>query len=335
MFKEYYFKLMSKDLSSTDAYEIGRFILSGHANNEEIASLLTMINTIDLTGEFLHGFSNALKSYSTYFPQNDFKLIDVCGTGGDGSNTFNISTTVSLILSDFVTVAKHGNGSVTSKSGSADLLSALKIPSNTNPNTILDALNSYQYAFLFAPYMHPNMKHVMPIRRNLSMPTIFNAIGPLCHPMNLTYQVIGVYDKKLMRPMAEVLIKNNIKKGAIIHGADGLDELSTTGINEILLIENQEIKSILLDPLSYGISSASLADIKGGDSKVNADITIDILNGKKGPCTDIVALNAGFALYISEYTTSIAEGIQLVYDYLGTNNSKNKIHRLREDQWTF
>lgn len=335
MFKEYYYKLMSKKLSSTDAYEIGRFILSGHANSEEIASLLTLMNTIDLTGEFLYGFSKALKSYSISFPQNALHLLDVCGTGGDGSNTFNISTTVSLILSDFVTVAKHGNGSVTSKSGSADLLSALKIPTYTDPKTILNALNSHQYAFLFAPYMHPNMKHIMPVRRNLSVPTIFNAIGPLCHPMNLSYQVIGVYDKKLMKPMAETLIKNNIKKGALIHGADGLDELSTTGVNEVLLIENQKIRSIQLDPLSYGIPRATLADIKGGDSQVNANITLDILYGLKGPCTDIVALNAGFALYISEYTNTISEGIQLVYEYLGTEKSKNKLRHLKEDQWTY
>lgn len=329
MYKTYLDTIMNKELSIDDAYSIGQFILSGDANDLEIASLLTALKFKDESYELIAGFAQALKLYSKDLVKPDSPLIDVCGTGGDGSNTFNISTTVSLLIASKVMVSKHGNRSISSKSGSADVIRALDIPLPDSSKNIKDLLDDSNYCFLFAPYMHPHMKYVMPVRTALAVPTIFNIVGPLCNPHDLTYQVVGVFKESLLLPMAKALVHLGLKRAAVIHGHGGLDELSVSGQNKVVYIIDGKIESTTIDPKTYGISYADTSLLKGGDARVNAEITKEVLSGVKGPKQDVVALNAGLALYISETTDSLSQGIQMAYKLLEKQSGIQTIKKLK------
>jgi len=321
MYINFYQQLINGPLDAESSYKLADFLLSD-ATDIEIASLLTLLNTHPYTADILFGFSQALKSKSKTIPYSSNKVMDVCGTGGDGHNTFNISTTTALILKEFIPIAKHGNSSITSKSGSADVLKELNITISEDETIIATELLNNNFSFLFAPYMHPEMKYIMQIRKQLKVPTIFNVIGPLCNPINLTHQVVGVYNQELLLPMAKVLLRQGLVKAAIVCGHNNMDELTTTGINHIALIDQGKIDMIVLDPSKYGFKRSSLDVLKGGSAVENAVITNQILNGEQGQKTDIVILNAAFALYIGEVVESIENGIQLVTDYLYSSSQK-------------
>ncbi len=321
MYTNFYQQLIKGPLDIESSYELANFLLSD-ATDVEIASLLTLLSTSPYTDDMLYGFSQSLKKKSKTIPYSSNKVMDVCGTGGDGHNTFNISTTTALILKEFIPIAKHGNSSITSKSGSADVLKELKITISDDETVIATELQNNNFSFLFAPYMHPEMKNIMKVRKQLNIPTIFNVIGPLCNPINLTHQVIGVYNQEILLPMAKVLLRQGLKKAAIVCGHNNMDELTTTGINHIAFIDQGKINMMVLDPSKYGFKRSSLDVLKGGNAVENAIITNHILNGEKGQKTDIVILNAAFALYIGEEVESIEKGIQLVIDYLSSNSQK-------------
>lgn len=328
MYKEY-LKKSYEPLSLQTVKEIANFILSEDILPEESASLLTALNFQKNEGPILSGFAQVLKEQTYpfgYIPG----CIDVCGTGGDGHHTFNISSTVSLLLSTKMPVAKHGNTSITSKCGSADVIEALNLPLYKEPNVIEATLKNKNYIFLFAPYMHPRMKHVMPIRRKLNIPTVFNKIGPLCNPFKLDYQIIGVYEESLMMPMAKALQSLKIKRGAIVHGHQGMDELSTTGINKIIYVSPTSLIEDTINPLDFTIKKAHITDYGGGTAIENAKITLDILSGVKGPKQDIVALNAGLGFFIGEISRSLSEGIQLAYELLNSGEGLKQLNLLRE-----
>lgn len=297
-------------ITVNEAKNLCHYLLE-EASEIEAASLLTALKVKGHSYESIAGFAKGMKDMATHLdiPKDDY--IDVCGTGGDGINTFNISSTVGLLLSKKMHVVKHGNRSVTSKSGSADLYEALGINIPKDKRTMETSIIDNQFTFLFAPFVHPKMKHIMPIRKALAYPTIFNVIGPLCNPVNLKYQVIGVYDEALMLPVSKALLELGLKRAAVIHGHHGMDELSTTGPNKAILLVDGQLNSITIDPKDYNIPYQDLKDLQGGTPEENALITTDILNNRDVIRKDIIALNAGLAFFIGEQATTINEGIKL------------------------
>lgn len=326
MYKKYYHSL-NASLNINQVIGLANFILSEEIEAEESASLLTALNFCSNKSLLLEGFSKAIKSHSINFERIPGS-IDVCGTGGDGHKTFNISTTVSILLSLVMPVIKHGNTSISSTCGSADVIESLNIDFPSKALEIHNALIKNNFAFLYAPYIHPIMKHVMTVRKKLGIPTIFNQVGPLCNPCHLDYQIIGVYDEKLMLPMAKALQASNIVKGAIVHGHQGMDELSTSGINKIIYVTKNQLKYDTINPSDYNISKASISDYQGGTKEENAKITYDILNGMKGPKQDIIALNAGLGLYLSGYKTSLGQGIRFAYELLNSKKGLGVIQKI-------
>jgi len=322
MYKTFYKQLMTGKINYDMSYNLAEYLLL-KASDVEISSLLTLLTTLPLSEEILYGFSMAMKKHAIQVPNVSEKVMDVCGTGGDGHNTFNVSTTTALILKDYIPVAKHGNGSISSKSGSADLLEKMGFRFHDDGQSISEELRENNFSFLFAPYMHPNLKSIMGVRKKLKIPTIFNVLGPLCNPVGLSHQVIGVYHPNLIIPMAKVLLRQNIKRGAVVCGHNKMDELSTTGINEIAIIDDGKISTIKLDPKDYDFSYVGLSDLEGGTPEENAEITNNILDGIMGPKYDLVLLNAGFALYIGEVVKSIDQGIKVVHERLQNGRRKN------------
>ena len=326
MYRKYYHSL-NEDLNLDQVIGLANFMLSEKIRPEESASLLTALNFYKDKGLLLEGFSKAIKSHSIKVDKIPGS-IDVCGTGGDGHNTFNISTTVSILLSLVMPVIKHGNTSVSSNCGSADVIKSLNIGFPNKALEIQQSLIRNNFVFLYAPFIHPAMKHVMTIRKKLGIPTIFNQIGPLCNPFHLDYQIIGVYDEDLLLPMAKALQASNIVKGAVVHGHQGMDELSTSGVNKIIYVTKKQLTSATINPFDYNISKGSLSDYQGGTKEENARITYDILKGTKGPKQDIVALNAGLGLYLSGHKRSLAQGIRFAYELLNSKKGLKALQKL-------
>ncbi|MFW5976783.1 MAG: anthranilate phosphoribosyltransferase, partial [Bacillota bacterium] len=263
--------------------------------------------------------------------QNNNSLIDTCGTGGDGSGTFNISTTVALVLagSDF-SVAKHGNRSVSSKSGSADVLEKLGINLDLTPSQVEKCLKDVGMGFLFAPVFHKAMKHAITPRRELKVRTIFNILGPLTNPARADYQILGVYHPDLVIPMAEVLKNLGIKGAMVVHGADGLDEFSLSGKNKVAHLKNGHIEELTVAPEDAGLNRASLKAVKGGNPEINSEIILSILKGKKGPKRDIVLFNTAAALIITGKASNWKEGVNLAGEIIDSEIPLEKLNELIE-----
>jgi len=316
MFNHYSHLIESGQVNEGEAYNLALYLLDPKTSLDQQVHLLSQLSLDTVTVDMVYGMVRGLMSTCKLTLNHSLAAMDLCGTGGDGHQTFNISTTVALVLSDFIPIIKHGNGSITSRSGSSDLLKALAIEPAQSHQEVEEQLEKDQIAFLHAPQIYPAMKHIQAARRSLTRPSVFNILGPLCNPYTLDSQLIGVYDSKVMPLMAKVLIKRGLKRAAIVHGHQGMDELSTTGPNQVILVDQEKIRHMVLDPLDYGISRARLEDLKGGSPDLNRRITLDILAGQPGPHQDIVALNAGFALYVNGYARDIASGIQTIYQYL-------------------
>lgn len=312
MYKKYLGLILNENISINDSFNIASSMLNNELSELQIASLLTGIKFKGESYELITGFAKAMKEYSLNMIKPSKKLIDVCGTGGDGSNSFNISTAVGFVLAaSGLTVAKHGNKSISSKSGSADLIKELGINFSKTKLEINDELNEFNFSFLHAPLMHPSMKYIMPIRLDLKIPTIFNIIGPLCNPYDLDYQVIGVYSSDLLLPMAKAVKSLGIKRAAIVHGHGFEDELTLSGINKVVYIIDNKITEDTIDPKLYGFPYSPATSLIGGNSEKNLSIMYDIFEGKHSPKFDVILLNAGLCLYIGEKVSSIDEGIKL------------------------
>lgn len=329
MYKQFYLSLFNQEVDAEMALNIAQYVLNDQTPAIEIASLLTAINFHGYSHEIITGFSKAMKTLAS--PVHSMEnLIDVCGTGGDGHDTFNISTATSILVSHFTPVAKHGNGSVSSKCGSADVIKALNIPCSQDTNDYDTYIKEKNYSFIFAPYVHPCMKHIMPIRRQLAIPTIFNVIGPLCNPYNLDYQVVGVFKKDLMYPMAKTLSSLGVKRAAVVHGHLGLDELSTTGPNQVLLVDKGKITPVIIDPKDFGIDYANLSDLKGGSTEENVHLLEKALKGHLIKKSEVVALNAGLALMISGQAKTLEEGFNLAFDAILQGKATDQLNTIRE-----
>ena len=288
-------------------------ITEGKTTDAQIAAFLTALRIKGETVQEITAAAQTMKDRCIPINIKTPEAIDIVGTGGDCTGTFNISTAAAFIAAAAgCKVAKHGNSSVSSKSGAADVLEALGAKINLKPDESLAIFEKTGICFMFAPNYHPCMKFVANVRREIGIRTLFNIIGPLINPANTKMQLIGVYDEKLVEPIAKVLQNLGITGGMTLHGKDGLDEATITGPTMISEIKNSKITSYTIKPEDFGLKTASIKDIQGGDAKENSEILFNIFSGKEtGPKRDIALLNAALALYITGKTKDIKNGVEL------------------------
>jgi anthranilate phosphoribosyltransferase len=306
-------------------------ILGEEVSESEIAAFLMGLKSKGETVEEITGIVKGLKENTLPFRKKFPNVLDNCGTGGDGSSSFNISTTSAFVIAGAgIPVAKHGNRSISSKTGSADVLEYLGINLNLSVERTEEILDELGIAFLFAPHVHPKLKKVMTVRRQLKIPTIFNFIGPLTNPIDLDYQLLGVYRRDLLPVFAEVLQNLGRKRAVVINGAGFMDEASLQGENHLTLLEDGVISKQSFVPGEVGLPQYDNSAIKGGDSKENALILKNVLSGEKGACRDTVLLNAGIGIYASGRAENIADGISIARDVIDSGAAYGKLQGLIE-----
>ncbi|NOX63668.1 MAG: anthranilate phosphoribosyltransferase [Chloroflexi bacterium] len=295
--------IRGQDLTEEEAYEVMTQIMSGQATPAQIGGYLVGLAAKGETIDEIAGSARAMRERAIVVHHRySGQLVDTCGTGGDHSGTFNISTTVAFVVAGCgVPVAKHGNRSITSRSGSADVLKALGVNLELTPEQVGRCIDEVGIGFLYAVQHHPAMKHAIGPRRELGVRTIFNILGPLTNPASATHQVIGVFDPALTEPLAHVLGRLGLRAAFVVHGADGLDEFSTTGVNRVSHLLHGEVRTFEFDPLDVGFPRAHLVDLLGGSPEENAATLRDILADKeRGPKRDIVLLNAAAVLAVED-----------------------------------
>ncbi len=306
-------------------------IMSGRAPEEDIRDFLTFMNDKGPSVEEIFSAAAVMRKFVVPVKTSGGLVFDVVGTGGDGKHTFNISTLSAFITSACgVKVAKHGNRSVSSRCGSADVLEALGVNINLPHEKLSACLDEVGLVFLFAQQHHPAMKHVAAIRKELGVKTIFNILGPLTNPAGATHQMVGVYSKHLVEQLVLVLKELGITHALVVHGADGLDEITTTDKTFISEYNGHDVTSYEITPEEFGFNRASEADLKGGESKENITIAMDLLQGKPGPKQDIVLLNAGFSLYTAGRVATPEEGIILARETLLSGKALKQLEALKE-----
>jgi anthranilate phosphoribosyltransferase len=304
MLKPYIAKVMNRqDLTSAEAEEAMNIIMTGQATQAQIGAYLTALRMKGETVPEITGSAKAMRTQASPIPhvsgeRSADPLLDTAGTGGDGAHTFNISTTAAFVIAGAGRrVAKHGNRAASSKCGSADVLGALGVNLDLTPEQVAQCIHQVGIGFLFAPKFHPAMRHAIGPRRELGQRTIFNLLGPLTNPAGATHQLIGVYDRRLTHPIAEVIGALGGQAAFVVHGAGGLDELTTSGTNQISRLRDGRVETFELDASSLGLRPSALGDLDGGDPPVNAVMLRAILSGEdRSPRRDVVLLNAAAAL---------------------------------------
>jgi len=332
MIKELIRQLVDKkDLSDSQMQQVMQEILSGATDTADIVMFLSALNEKGQTVSELTAAVNVMLKYVEPIIVDRPNILDTCGTGGDRKGTFNISTISALVASGAgITVAKHGNRSVSSKCGSADILEVLGVNINMDKPKIKKCLEEIGIAFLFAPNLHPAMKHVMPARKQIAGKTIFNILGPLINPARATNQLIGVYSREWTSPLAQVLRNLGSKHVLVVHGFDGLDEVTTTDKTFVSEATGEALKDYEIAPEDFGIPRSKAGELAGGDAADNVKIVRDILAGKKGAKRDIVLLNAGCAIYAADKAATIAKGIKLAEESIDSGQAAKKLELLKE-----
>ena len=303
------------DLTVAEAESVLEQIMSGESSEVQTAGFLVALRTKGETVEEIVGLARTMRRFSTRVEVQGVDLVDTCGTGGDKSHSFNISTTAAFVVAGAeASVAKHGNRSATSQCGSADVLEALGADLSITAEDVSRCISDTGIGFMFAPLHHQAMKHVVPVRQQLGVRTIFNFLGPLTNPAGAQFQVIGVSDHAYVKIIARALKMLGCRRGLVVHGHDGLDEITVTGPTEVAeIVEGEDdIRSYTISPADFGLEEAAGAELlKGGDAQVNATILKSILAGETGVRRDIVLLNAGAAIYAVGVADSIAKGVEL------------------------
>lgn len=304
-------KLMENDpLTGVEMTETMNAIMDGKVQEIHLASFLTALRHKGETVEELVAAAKVMRSRAKPMPYACPEAVDTCGTGGDGGKTFNVSTAAALVAAaGGAKVLKHGNRSVSSNSGSADVLEAMGIAIHQEPARAMGNLHRYGMGFLFAPDYHASMRHAAKVRKVLGFRNVFNLLGPLANPGNLEQQVVGVYDASLTRPMAEALIKMGVKRGMVVHGTDGMDELTVTGDSYVCEINCEEIMEYVIKPEELGLELVNLKELEGAGPEENAEKIRWVLEGKRDGNRSIVLLNAGAVLYISGIVRNLQEGV--------------------------
>jgi len=321
--------LLHEHLSAAEAEAVMMRIMAGEATPAQIGAYLAALRAKGETVAEIAGFARAMRQHATAVRPNRHPLIDTCGTGGDGAHTFNISTTTALVVAGAgVVVAKHGNRSVSSHCGSADVLQALGVRLDIGAEDVAHCIDEVGFGFLFAPMLHPAMKHAIGPRREMGVRTVFNILGPLTNPAGASIQVIGVFDRSLIEPLAHVLAELGAESAYVVNSADGLDELATTSLNYVACLRSGRVSCFELDPAEYGFERAALQAIRGSDATENARITRDILTGTPGPQRDVVLLNAGMALLAANVARDLHEGIAMAAEAIDSGRAKRVLENL-------
>lgn len=334
--KDYINKLIQKQSLTTEEAQLAISKIFTDATDAHIAAFLTAMKMKGETPAEIAGLAMGMKKAANIIaPKVNGTLIDTCGTGGDSTGTINVSTAAAIVTASAgVPVAKHGNYSITSKSGSADVLRELGVKIDAPPLTVEKTIEKVGIGFMLAPVFHPSMKRVAQIRRDLGFRTVFNILGPLTNPANAKAQVIGVFDELLCEPMANVLNILGTKRALVVHGS-GMDEISTTGESLIVELNGGKITKYPLTPEKLGIKRANIADIAGGTPEENARYIVEVLKGKKGAKRDIIAVNAGAALLVSNKVDDLSSGIRMANESIDNGNALNKLKELVNEAGDF
>jgi anthranilate phosphoribosyltransferase len=329
-----------KDLTRLEAAAAMEAIMSGAATNAQIAAFLTALRMKGETVEELIGFAQVMRQKAVRVRTRGEEvaaltgtdremLIDTCGTGGDAAGTFNVSTATAFVVAGAgFKVAKHGNRSVSSLCGSADVVETLGINIELSPAKVARCVDEVGIGFLYAPLLHTAMKYVMAARREMGIRTVFNMLGPLTNPANANAQVIGVYSGALIEPLARVLAALGTIRAFVVHGADGLDEISNTGESFISEVREGVVRSYTVRPEDFGIPRASIRELQGGDREENAQIIRRILQGEGGPKRDIVLMNAAAALVVGGKAKDLKEGVAMASHSIDSGSAQAKLEAL-------
>ncbi len=323
--------LLKENLTEKEIMNVMNFIMEGNATQSEIGDFLTVLKFKGETAEEITGCAKVMREKAEKVKHNLPYCIDTCGTGGDGANTFNISTAASLVAAAAgAKIAKHGNRAMSSRSGSADVLEALGVNIILSPEQAGKCIEEVGIGFMFAQLFHKSMKYAASVRKELGIRTVFNLLGPLTNPADAKGQIIGVFDGSLTTVMAETLQKLGTERALVVHGCDGLDEITTTAPTKISELRNGIIKEYFLDASEFGIPRAVPSDLSGGDAVFNAGIIRSVLAGEKGARRDIVLINAAAALYVAKVTDNLKEGMTIAAEMLDTGRAVSKLNELRE-----
>ena len=306
-------------------------IMDGEATPATAAGLLVGLRMKGETVDEIVAVAEALRARATTASPADPRTIDTCGTGGSGVDTFNISTTSAFVVAGAgVSVAKHGNRAATSKSGSFDVLEALGVKIDLPIATYGHILADVGIAPFFARTAHPAFRHVAPVRAELGVRTLLNCLGPLLSPVGARYQVVGVYSAALVEPLAEALGRLGAERALVVHGSDGMDELTTTGTSHAALVDDGKVESRVVDPAALGLARANLEDLAGGTPDQNATTTGAILDGETGPRRDIVLLNAAAALWVVARAETLEEGLAIAAESIDSGAARAKLDALAQ-----
>lgn len=333
MIKEVINKIVNREnLNNQEVETLFNEIMEGNLTDAQIGAVLIGLK---MKGETIQEIAAAAKVMREKAVKVEIKdksrLIDTCGTGGDKVDTFNVSTISAFVVAAAGgKVAKHGNRSVSSKCGSADIMQALGVNIEMTPHQVAKAIEEVGLGFLFAPIFHPAMKNVIRQRREIGVRTIFNILGPLSNPAGTHYQLVGVYDGELVKPITYVLKELGLKRAFVVHGMEGLDEVSLTSETMVGELNEGDIKFYTVKPEDFGLKRVSIKELEGGDIETNKKIALDILSGKdKSPKTDFVALNSAFSLYLINIASSIKEGVEIARETIHSGKSIDVLERLK------
>jgi len=323
-------KLMNhEDLSIEETEEAVKLCFQAGITDTEMAAFLTALKVKGETSEEMTGIVNTVRSYSEYQSINLANVMDNCGTGGDQSYSFNISTTAAFVIAGAgVKIAKHGNRSISSKTGSADLLEHLGISLEFTKDDVEHLLTTNNIAFLFAPHIHKRLKTFIKTRAELGLPTVFNLIGPLTNPLDLHSQLLGVYRRDMLMPIAKTLKNLGRERAVVINGAGFMDEASLAGENSLVILENGHLTEMVLSPSDVGLPIYNNNAIIGGDAKENADILYSVLNNEPSAYLDTVLLNAGLALFANGHSKTIKDGIKDARESISSGAALEKLNGL-------
>ena len=332
MIKEAIAQLVKReDLKSEVMEQVMEEIMTGEATDAQKASFLTALSMKGETIDEITSAAKVLRSHCERF-LNDMDVLEIVGTGGDGSNTINISTLSSVVVSAAgIPVAKHGNRAASSKCGTADCLEALGVKIDCAPARSAQILKDINLCFLFAQKYHPAMRFVGAVRKEMGIRTLFNVLGPLANPAGATMQLFGVYSEELVEPLAHVLRNLGVKRAMVVYGRDSMDEISLSAETKVCEFKNDEFKSYVIKPEDLGLTRCNKEDLVGGTPQENAAIVNDILGGAKGPKTDVVLLNAGAAIYLASDGITLKDGIEKAREIIVSGKAKKQLKEFIEE----
>ncbi len=323
--------MANKDSKELSVKDFMQSLMSGVLSDDIIESYVLALNEKGVTAENIFDAATVMRQFAKQVNiQDKTYLVDTCGTGGDGIQTFNVSTLSAIVAASAgVKVAKHGGRSVSSKCGSADVLEALGVNVNLTPEKVASLVNDIGIAFMFAPNFHPAMRYAAPVRKKLGVRTIFNLLGPLANPASATHQVLGVYEAALTETMAKVLSQLGCKHVMVVHGEDGMDEISISTATRVSELKNKSITTYTIKPTDFGFNMTDLKNIQVENVDASKAMMLDVLEGSKGPHRDITLLNAGAAIYVSGIVSSLKEGIEKAASVIDQGLSFKKLEALK------